>query len=89
MIEPSRVRLQKISVNESSNTDGSFTMAVSNLFLSPLENPIAADLELITVTFFFFQIENGILCVHTLYLNIKENRKYISNVPSVLTRRYD
>ena len=27
-----------------SNTGGSFTTAVSNLFLSPLENPIAADL---------------------------------------------
>ena len=28
-----------------SNTDGSYTRAISNLFLSPLEkNPIAADL---------------------------------------------
>ena len=31
---------------DGSNTDGSFTTAVSNSFLSPLENfPLAADLE--------------------------------------------
>ena len=41
-----------------SNTDGSFTRAVSNSFLSPLEtNSIAADLGK------FREIENGMLCI--------------------------
>ena len=59
-----------------SNTDGLFTAALSNSFLSPLEkNPIAADLGYFTVIFFFilkmayfvFSLEsphrNGIFCV--------------------------
>ena len=39
----------------SSNTDGSFTTAVSNSFLNPKENPLAADLD------FPLYHENGIL----------------------------
>ena len=45
-----------------SNTDGLFTTAVSNSFLSPLEKIPVADLEQFKVTFFFY-IENGIMCV--------------------------
>ena len=37
--------LEYIQLNfNGSNIDGSFTTAVSNSFLSPLENPISADL---------------------------------------------
>ena len=44
---PSKAQLKKNKENfNGSNTDGSFTTAVSNSFLSPLEkNPIAADLR--------------------------------------------
>ena len=45
------------------NTDGSFTMAISNSFLSPLEkNHTAADLEKFSVIFFLYT-DIGVLCV--------------------------
>ena len=48
-----------------SNTDGSFTTAVLNSFLSPLEkNPIAADLGQFRVIFFF--ILKMVYCVYSL-----------------------
>ena len=56
-----------------SNTDGSFTMAVSNLFLSPLEKSHHCRFRIIrafSVCFFFFfffccffYIENGIFII--------------------------
>ena len=45
------------------NTDGSFTMAVSNSFLSPLEKQsYSCTFELILDDVLFY-LENGILCV--------------------------
>ena len=49
-----------------SNTDGSFTTAVSNSFLSPLErDPIAADIIIFGIIKceFLYYIDNDILCV--------------------------
>ena len=45
-----------------SNPDGSFTTAVSNSFLSPLENSHSCRF-IINLGDFLFYIENGILCV--------------------------
>ena len=45
-----------------SNTDGSFTMAVSNSFLNPLEKSHCCRFRMISGNFLFY-IENGILCV--------------------------
>ena len=47
----------------SSNTDGSFTTAVSNSFLSPLEKKKHSCRFGIIQGDFLFYIENGILCV--------------------------
>ena len=49
-----------------SNTVGSFTTAVLNSFLSPLENPIAADLELHVFRLIFFYILKTVYCVYSL-----------------------
>ena len=48
-----------------SNTDGSFTTAISNLFLSSIENPIAADIIVCGRIWgdFLFYIDNSMLCV--------------------------
>ena len=63
LIKPVKL-YRNIQLNFSgSNTDGSFTMAVSNPLLSPLEKTqIAANLGLFWGDFLFY-IENGILCV--------------------------
>ena len=44
------------------NTDGSFTSAVSNSFLSPLEKSHSSRFGIIYGDFLFY-IDNGILCV--------------------------
>ena len=55
-----------------SNTDGLFTIAVSNSFLSPLEN--IQQLQLWdNLVFFFFHIENGVLCV---FIRITSMRQF-------------
>ena len=48
-----------------SNTDGSFTTAVSNLFLNPLERIPNYKFRIIWVFFFFF-ILKMVCCVYSL-----------------------
>ena len=58
-------RGRKTTIQENfsgSNTDGSFTTAVSNSFLSPKEKSLGCRFGIIQCDFLFY-IENGILCI--------------------------
>ena len=79
-----------------SNTDGSFTTAVWNSFLGPLEKSHSCRFGKVWADFLFY-IENGILCVltriasmrrfkweHTIYLYVEENGFDVPIMPSDL-----
>ena len=56
-----------------SNTDGSFTTAVSNSFLSPLDKKSYSCRFGIIKVVFLFHIKNGILCV---LIRIASSRRF-------------
>ena len=69
-------------------------------FWVPWRTSHSCRFEFFRVFFFLIHVENGILCVHiriasmrrfywehTIYLHVKENRKYIPIIPSDLALR--
>ena len=63
-----------------SNTEGSFTMAVSNSFLSPLEKSNICRFVIICGVFFF--ILKMVYCVYSLESPIEAILMRTNNIPS-------